>query len=84
MVVNSLLHRLELAAGGISLHVNADNVKYMCVKQRDEISTLKGGPLKLADKFTYLGSSVSSTEKDIKMRLAKALTVINRLSVLWK
>ena len=28
-------------------------------------STLKGGPLKLVDKFTYLGSSVSSTENDI-------------------
>ena len=32
--------------------------------------------------FTYLGSSVSST--DINSRLAKAWTVINRLSVIWK
>ena len=29
------------------------------------ISTLNGSSLKLADKFTYLGSSVSSTETDI-------------------
>ena len=36
------------------------------------------------DKFTYLGSSVSSTEKDINTRLAKAWTVIDRLSVIWK
>ena len=36
--------------------------------------------LKLVDKFTYLGSSVLSTETDINTRLAKALTAIDRLS----
>ena len=40
--------------------------------------------LKLVDKFTYLGSSVSSTETDIDMRLAKAWTAIDRLLVIWK
>ena len=34
--------------------------------------------------FTYLGSSVSSTEIDINTRLAKAWVAINRLTVLWK
>ena len=34
--------------------------------------------------FTYLGSSVSSTETDINTQLAKAWTVIDRLSVIWK
>ena len=43
-----------------------------------------GTPLKLVDKFTYLGSSVESTEKDIDTRLTKALTTINRLSIIWK
>ena len=61
----SLLHCLERAAGGIGLHVNADKIEYMCFNQRGDISTLKGGPLKLKDKLTYLGSSVSSNEKDI-------------------
>ena len=41
-------------------------------------------PLKLVDKFTYLGSSVESTEKDIETRLTKAWTAINRLSTIWK
>ena len=41
-------------------------------------------PLKLVDEFPYLGSSVSSTEKDIDTRLTKAWTVINRLSIIWK
>ena len=35
-------------------------------------------------KFTYLRSSVSSTEKDIDTRLTKAWTAINRLSIIWK
>ena len=34
----------------------------MCFNQRGDISTLNGSPVKLVDKFTYLGSSVSSTE----------------------
>ena len=33
---------------------------------------------------TYLGSSVSSTEKDIDTRLTKAWTAIDRLSIIWK
>ena len=41
-------------------------------------------PLKLVDKFTYLGSSVSSTETDINMRLAEPWAAIDRLSVIWK
>ena len=40
--------------------------------------------MKLVDKFTYLGSSVSSAEKDINTRLAKAWIAIDRLSVIWK
>ena len=43
-----------------------------------------GTSLKLVDKFTYLGSSVSSTEKDSDTRLRKAWTAINRLSIIWK
>ena len=38
----------------------------------------------LVDKFTYLGSSISSTEKDIDTRLTKAWKAINRLSMIWK
>ena len=56
----------------------------MCYNQTEDISTLEGTPLKLVDKFTYLGSSVESTEKDIDTRLTKAWTAINRLSIIWK
>ena len=56
----------------------------MCYNQTGDISTLDGTSLKLVDKFTYLGSSVSSTEKDIDTWLTKAWTAIDRLSIIWK
>ena len=80
----TLLHSLERAAASIGLYVNAHKTEYICYNQTGDISTLEGTPLKLVDKFTYLGSSVESTEKDIKTRLAKAWTAINRLSIIWK
>ena len=49
-----------------------------------DITTQDETPLKLVDKFTYLGSSVSSTEKDINKRLTKVWTAIDRLSIIWK
>ena len=76
------LHSLERAAASIHHHINADKTKYMCFNQRGDISTLNDSSLKLMDKFTYLGNSVSSTEKDINMRLAKVLAAINRLLVI--
>ena len=56
----------------------------MCYNQTGGVSALDGTPLKLVDKFTYQGSSVVSTEKDIDTRLTKAWTAINRLSIIWK
>ena len=68
----TLLHSLERAATCIGLHFNALKTEYMCYNQTGDISTQDGTSLKLVDKFTYLGSSVSSTEKDIDTRLTKA------------
>ena len=56
----------------------------MCFNQTGDISTLGGTSLKLVDKFTYLGSSVSSREKDIDTRLTKEWTAIDKLSIIWK
>ena len=61
----------------MSMHTKRNN-------QTGDISTLDGTLLKVVDKFTYLGSSVSSTEKDIDTRLTKAWTAIDRLSIIWK
>ena len=80
----TLLHSLERAAAGIGLHVNAHKTEFMCFNQKGGISTLDRTSMKLVDKFTYLGSSVSSTDKDIDTRLTKAWRAIDRLSIIWK
>ena len=72
----SLLHSLERVSSGIGLHVYANKM--------EDISSLNVSSLKLVDKFTYLGSSVSSSEIDIITWLAKAWTVIDSLSVTRK
>ena len=82
--IETLLHSLEGAAAGIGLHVNAHKTEFMCFNQKGDISTLDGTSLKLVDKFTYLGSSVSSIEKHIDTRLTKAWKAIDRLSIIWK
>ena len=61
----TLLHSLEQATAGIGLHVIAYKTEYMCFNQTGDISILDGTSLKLVDKFTYLGSSVSSTKKTL-------------------
>ena len=81
---DTLLHSLERAAAGIGLHVNAERMEHVCFNQTVEISTLNGSSLKLVDKFTYLGNSVSSTETVINKWLAKVWVAIDRLSIIWK
>ena len=78
------MHSLERAAAGIGLHANARKTEYMCFNTTGDISTLDGASLKLVDKFKYLGSSVSSTEKDIDTRLTNTWTAIDKLSIIWK
>ena len=80
----NILYSLERATAGIGLHVNIRKTEYMCFNQTGNISTLDGGPLKLVDRFTYLESSVSSTETDIDTGLANAWAAIDSLLVIWK
>ena len=70
-------NELQLALASMSMHTKLN----ICVTTKR--ATLPHS-LKLVDKFTYLGSSVSSTEKDIDTRLTKAWTAIDRLSIIWK
>ena len=80
----TLLHSQQRAAADIGLHVNAHKTECMSFNQTGDISTLGGSSLKLVDKFTYLWSSVSSTEKDIDTWLTKTWTASNSQSVIWK
>ena len=61
-----------------------DNIYFINFNQTGDISTKDGTSLKLVDEFTYLGSSVSSTKKDIDTWLTKASTAIDKLLIIWK
>ena len=63
---------------------NNNSIVYMGYNQTGDISTLDGTSLKLVDKFTYVGISVSSTEKDIDTRITKALSAIDKLPIIRK
>ena len=80
----TLLNSLERTPAGFGHHVKGHKTEYMCFYQTGDISTINSSSLKLVDKFTYLGSSVSLTETDIDTRLAKGWTAIDKLSVIWK
>ena len=56
----------------------------MCYGPKGDIFTLDGKRLKVVDNFTYLGSDISSTERDINTRIGKAWTAMDRLSTIWK
>ena len=71
----------EQAAKGIGLYLNSEFTRF---NQEDAISLLNGKPLKLVDQLIYLGSNISSTESNINIRIGKALTVIDKLSAIWK
>ena len=62
-----LWHSLDQEAVSIGHHVNADNSDYKCFDIKGDICQIDGGSLKLIDKLTYFGSSVSYTEIDINM-----------------
>ena len=79
----SLLHRLEQAAEGIVVHLNADKTKRYN-KKKENFSAVNGCSLKSDDKFNYFGRSDSSTENDINIRLTNAWTAIDELSIIWK
>ena len=57
--------------------------EYMGFYQTGDISTLDGSSLKLVNKFTYLGSSVSSTKKRHRHTPNEDIA-IEKLSFIWK
>ena len=61
----ALEYGVQRTAAGIGLHVNTEKTEFMSFNPRGDKPTLNRSSLKLVDKFTYQGSSVSLTEKDV-------------------
>ena len=79
-----LLHSLENAASTIGLHVNAKKTEIMNLNQTGTVKTIADKPLKEAERFIYLGSEISSTANDIKIRIGKAWDAVDKMSSIWK
>ena len=80
----SLQRYREQEARGIGLYVNANKKIDDVLNTEGAISTITNKPLKTEDQFAYHGSSISSTESDVDIRLAKAWNAIGRLSIISK
>ena len=48
------------------------------------IKSLKNENIRAVQDFTYLGSSIASTKRDIDIKLGKASSALNKLDVIWK
>ena len=56
----------------------------MFFKLEGTVSTLSGKPLKFVDQFTKHGGNISSTESDVNVRITKAWTAIDSLTIIWE
>ena len=79
-----LLHHVEDAASKIGLYINAKKTEYVCYNQAGEIKSKSGNSIKAVNEFSYLGSNIHSTTKDIDIRKAKAWKALDSLRVVWK
>ena len=80
-----LLLRVECAAAQIGLHVNETKTEYIVHNQPpSDIVTLEGQKLKEVADFQYLGAWISNSEKDMRVRIAKAWSASNKMNNVWK
>ncbi|XP_071944095.1 uncharacterized protein [Antedon mediterranea] len=81
----TLIHALKKAASSIGLYRNVKKTESMSVNCQGQIKTSSGYALKQVDQlFTYLGSNIASTTKDVDIRISKAWSALKRLTVVWK
>ena len=81
-----LLHAIEEAASEVGLYVNAGKTKVLVFNQHHSgaIKSLNNETIKVVQEFTYLGSNIASTKKDVQIRLAKSWAALNKLDKIWK
>ena len=79
-----LLNFLENTTRQIGLHINTKKTEFMSYNEQGQIKSLNGNQIKQVENFTYLGSNIHSTEKDISIRKTKARAALNKLDKIWK
>ena len=79
-----LLHVLEEKANSVGLRVNIRKTQNFNINTDNKVRYVNGTQLKYVDNFTYLGSEISSMDKEIKIRIAKSWNALDKLSSIWK
>lgn len=79
-----LLHLVETAASEIGLYINSGKTEFIAYNQNGAIKSKSGHLIKCVNDFSYLGSNIRSTKKDIDIRKAKAWKALDGLTVIWK
>ena len=72
---------LDQVAEGISVYVNTIRTEFICFKQEGAICTQNS---QLLNQFTYHGSNVSSTERDVNIHQAKTWNTFDETLITWK
>ena len=82
-----LLLSLEQASNCVGLYLNESKTEYMFNSHSDQINqglhTLNGSALKQVDDYKYLGSYISSSQKDFQIRKGQAWAACNKLHSIW-
>ena len=81
-----LLQSLEQASNGVGLYLNETKTEYInkCLLDNNHpVKTLNGTSLKQVDDYKYLGSYISSSEKDFTTRKGMAWSACNDMHNIW-
>ena len=81
------LEGLRTAANSVGLAMNDSKTKFMTFNTPEEecvLASTTGNQLEHVTDFIYLGSWVATTEKDLRIRKAKAWAACHKLKKIWK
>ena len=84
--VQDLLQSLEQASNGVGLYLNETKTECLnrCFSDADlVVKTLSGSALKMVEDYVYLGSFISSSEKDFNTRKGMAWSACNDMHKIW-
>ena len=81
----NFLQSLESAAKCVGLHFNETKTEYVnhTSDETTQLKTLSGYILKCKEDYKYLGSFISSSEKDFNVRKGMAWSACNDLHKIW-
>ena len=84
--MQDLLQSLEQASNGVGLYLNETKTECLnrCLSNADLlVKTLSGSSLKMVEDYVYLGSFISSSQKDFNTRKGMAWSACNDMHKIW-